>query len=844
MNRKIIATLILILLLIGLQAQTISGYIRSKDKVALPFVSVFIKNTSWSCSSNENGYYMLKVPHPGTYEVVFRYIGYKQLTAKLNVNKDMNYDIILRESTIELKVVVISANEEDPAYRIIREAIKKKSFYLENPSSFKCNVYNKNLVRIKLPEMILGFKRSKLLGSDTNTIDTLGKGVFYFSESFSELYVQKPDKMKEVMISSKVSGDKNTYSFNTASMMLFNIYENAIQGYNPRGLISPLSTSAFMYYKYKLEGTFMENGLLINKIKVIPKRENDPVFRGYIYIVENEWNLYSTDLLLTKDAQIEFCDSLNIKQQYAKVDSINWMPISNVFDYKIRLFGIDIIGYSVGFQSDYVIHPDLSKNFFNNELSVIKDSANAKDSTYWNKVRPVALTSEELKDYHKKDSLEVKYESKSYKDSLDKKNNRFRFGDVIYKNYILDHSYKQTRFVISPLLFGLDYNTVEGVSLTSELSYYKDLPYGFKHDYALTGKIRYGFMNGRLNASLSYSKNISLIKQSSFSLSGGKYIFQFNPSGPIDKWVNMYYTLFEKLNYAKYYEDIFVKTAYNRELRNGIYFNGGLSMEYRAPLENTDIFCFNEKTVRRFTSNNPEFPDDYQTNFLPNFMASLDLGFTFIIDQKYTMQPGIKNVMGSPYPEFTLKYRKGIGEVDFDLLRLGMNQTINLKILGYFKYKVDYGVFFNNRKMYFMDYHHSNGNQTIFLKKDHDAAADDNDNISIGTSLTDQNITGYNLLPYYQYSTNNYFVEAHAEQHFSGWLLNKIPLIRKLRLHEVVGIHYLQNDLINNYFETDIGLEHIGIPKLGLPLYFRIDWVFGFTPRSNMGNGFRIGLGF
>jgi hypothetical protein len=100
------------------------------------------------------------------------------------------------------------------------------------------------------------------------------------------------------------------------------------------------------------------------------------------------------------------------------------------------------------------------------------------------------------------------------------------------------------------------------------------------------------------------------------------------------------------------------------------------------------------------------------------------------------------------------------------------------------------------------------------------------------------------LLPYYKYSTNNYFVEAHAEQHFGGWLLNKIPLIRKLRLHEVVGIHYLQNDLISNYFEADVGLEHIGIPKLRVTPYLRIDWVFAFTPRSNMGNGFRIGLKF
>ncbi len=841
MFKRLLVAILCVITLLDLPAQTISGFIRNKNKQPLPFVSVFIKNTSFSCSSNEAGYYELKVPKADTYEVVFRYIGYKQQIAKLTVTKDTKYNATLDESALELKGVVISANDEDPAYRIIREAIKKKPYYLENPKSFQCNVYNKNMVRMKLPEKIMGFKRTDLMSNSKDILDSAGKGVVYFSESITELYVQKPNDMKEIMISSKVSGDQSGYSFNTASMMLFNLYENNINGFSPRGLISPLSTSAMMYYKYKLEGTFTENGLLINKIKLIPRRENDPVFRGYIYIVENQWNLHSTDLLLTKDAQVELFDTLTIKQQYAKVDSLNWMPVSNVYDYKINLLGVNVFGYFIGFQSDYKINPNLPKNFFNNEVSAIKDSANAKDTTYWNKVRPVALTTEEQKDYHKKDSLEVKYESKTYKDSLDRKANRFKFWDLIYKSYTSQHSYKQWSFSVSPLLFGLDYNTVEGLSINEKFTFNRDLNH--RHDYSVTGKIRYGQANGRLDASLSYNKTISMLHLSEFSASAGKYIFQFNPSAPINKWVNMYYTLFEKLNYAKYYENLFLKTSYRCELINGIYFRGAAGMEYRSPLQNTSSFCFNKGTSRVFSSNNPQAPDDYSLSFQPNFMASLELGFVFSIDQKYSMEPGVKTVLGSKYPEFSVNYKKGFGEVDFDFIRFGMNQSVDLKILGYFKYKVDYGVFFNRKKMYFMDYHHSNGNQTIFLKKDKEEATD-NESFVISASGGGQNITGFNLLPYYQYSTNLYYVEAHAEQHFGGWLLNKIPVIRKLRLHEVVGIHYLQNDLISNYFETDIGLEHIGIPKLRIPFYLRIDWVFAFTPKGNMGNGFRIGLGF
>ncbi len=843
MMKRLFLSIVTTFLVVGLKAQTISGFITNKEKNALPFVTVYIKNTSNACYSNEKGYYELKVPKPGIYEVIFRYIGYKQLTITLHVKQDTKYNASLEQNELVLKEAVIYGNDEDPAYRIIREAIKKKSYYLENPNSFKCNVYNKNMVRMKLPEKILGFKRSNLVTNEKDILDSVGKGVIYFSESYTELYVQKPDKIKEIMVSSKVSGDKSAYSFNTASMMLFNLYENSIDGFSKRGIISPLSNSAFFYYKFKLEGTFTENGELINKIKIIPKRQNDPVFRGYIYIVENEWNIHSTDLLLTKDAQVEFFDSLKIKQQYAKIDTNTWMPISNVYDYQIKLLGIDIYGYFIGAQSDYVIKPDLPKNFFNNEVSAIKDSANTKDSIYWNKVRPIALTPEEQKDYHKKDSLEVKYDSKSYKDSIDRKDNRFRFGQVIYKKYTSEHTYKQWSFSISPLLYNIEFNTVEGVALSSTFTVIKR--YKGDYDYSIAAKIRYGFSNGRLNGILSWNKIINRLHFSELSVTAGKYVFQFNPSNPIDGLVSTYYTLFEKLNYEKLYENIFFKARYKQEVSNGIYFNGGLSLEYRNPLSNSDTFCFNKQTVRRYTSNNPVLPGDYEVNFPSHLMASVDVGFVFVIDQKYEVEPGTKTVLGSKYPQFSINYKKGFGDEDFDFVKLGMNQRVDLKILGYFKYKVEYGVFLNNRKMYFMDYHHSNGNQTIFLKKDRETS-DENQSIVIGTGgvMGGQAITGFNLLPYYKYSTNCYYVEAHAEQHFCGWLLNKIPVIRKLRLHEVVGIHYLHNDLISNYFEGDFGLEHIGIPRMKVPIYFRIDWVMAFTPDSKMGNGIRIGMAF
>ena len=61
------------------------------------------------------------------------------------------------------------------------------------------------------------------------------------------------------------------------------------------------------YYDYELKGTFYDSDrFLINKIEVIPKRPNDKVFSGHIYIIEETWEVFGVELKTTgKSLQIE-----------------------------------------------------------------------------------------------------------------------------------------------------------------------------------------------------------------------------------------------------------------------------------------------------------------------------------------------------------------------------------------------------------------------------------------------------------------------------------------------------------------------------------------------------------
>ena len=227
------------------------------------------------------------------------------------------------------------------------------------------------------------------------------------SETISKIKYQKPDKLTEKVIASKVSGDSNGFSFNSALDVDYNFYDNTIQINS--AIISPISDYAFNYYRYKLEGIFYDDsGNLINKIKVIPRRENDPVFKGSIYIVEDQWAIFGLDLKVNgSQIQLPIADSITIKQNLTyDINEDHWIIRSQTIGFKFRFLGFNGDGSFVANYSNYILNPEFEKDAFSNEILVFEGDANKKDSTYWNKLRPVPLTKEELKDYVKKDSIQ------------------------------------------------------------------------------------------------------------------------------------------------------------------------------------------------------------------------------------------------------------------------------------------------------------------------------------------------------------------------------------------------------------------------------------------------------
>ena len=279
---------ILTISLTGLAQTGIKGSIKSTTGEELPFSTIYVKGTTNGTTSNADGDFFLRTGS-GSFTVVVQYVGYTIEEREVSINEDqiLEMDFALTEQALQLKTVTIVADDENPAYRVIREAIKKRKFYENEIKAFKNDSYIKGLFRLKKrPDQILGQKI---------TVDT---GILYLSESVSKYSFEYPDKVSERMISSKVSGDEQAFSFNQASDFNINMYEKNYDHdvLGERVFVSPISNQAFLFYDYEWLGVFEENGKLINKIRLLPKRSTDPVFEGIVYIVEDTWKFHTVEL--------------------------------------------------------------------------------------------------------------------------------------------------------------------------------------------------------------------------------------------------------------------------------------------------------------------------------------------------------------------------------------------------------------------------------------------------------------------------------------------------------------------------------------------------------------------
>ncbi|GAA4329412.1 DUF5686 and carboxypeptidase regulatory-like domain-containing protein [Flaviaesturariibacter amylovorans] len=810
-------TLLLLLLLpaLGAFSQKITGLVTDQQGNRLPFASIQVRGRTAGATANGEGRFTLKLS-PGDYTITCQHVGYQQQEKSITLgSEDLELHFQLPVLQLTLSEVVVKKGE-DPAYEIIRAAIKKRPAHRDELRRFSTQVYTKGQLRLRdFPKKFMGQK------VDFEDGDSSKKKMLYFSETVTRYSVEPPRNVKAEVLATKVSGQSD--GFGLSAPRIFTLYENLVSmgaGLNPRGFVSPVADKALHYYQFRYEGSFTENGRMINRIRVLPKRRFEPLFQGYVNIVEDEWRIHSLDLTLVKDYGLQTFDTLRIQQLYVPVGAGPWVMRSQVLYPAIKMFGFDAYGSFVNVYSDYDLNPTFQKGFFDNTILRYKDSSNKKPDDYWTSTRPIALQDEEVADYRKKDSLEKVHNSPRYLDSIDRLRNKVSVTQLLLTGQSFSNQKARSSISLRPLIGTIKYNTVEGLVLDPSVTYSKrlDTQTMSRRYYSVTTSLRYGFSNRHFNPSASFRYVFGKQQHQSVSVAGGSDVFQFNNENPVSEFVNTIATLTSKINQLKIYEARFLRLGYSKGFNNGFFASAGLQYQDRRPLENSTDFVFRSHKNREFTPNYPLPLADTNITQHQAFLVNLDLRWQ--PGTRYVEFPGMRVSVGSRYPVFGLNYTQALqgvagGDVQYSKWKFTVAHSVNLNLGGRFQYQVHLGGFLNRDSLQSPDYIHFKGNATRFA----------------------ESYSGrFQLIsPYYFSNASRFYTALFLEHHFNGLLTNKIPVIRKLKWNLVAGANALYYGSGRHYIEPFVGLENI------LRL-FRVDYIYGIESNGLRRSELRFGL--
>lgn len=797
----------------------IHGRVIDGEGDPLPYVNVYLKPIgSNGTTTNEEGRFELEVDPPDADSVVFRYTGYKERSFPISTLGD-TVRVTLRKREMVMGATTVIAGS-DPGERIMDSVRAHRDDHLSSIGGYGASFYMKGKAR--LDSMAGGSPFSvRINGRSPDTASLL-----YLTESMSRFRFYPPDRIEEEMIASRVAGDPEGFSSNRARDLLKDPYRHRIElaGVSERGFVSPIGRSAPTYYEFERIGVYEKDGRSISKIKVIPKREHDPVFEGTVEVVEDRWRIRALDLRVSSAAPTEFVDSLRIKHEYLDWKGKEWLPLSLEETYWFSFIGIDATYRMVGRCKQHRSLKETPESASSERFRVDKE-AREKDSSFWNEERPYVLEEEEKAHYSERDSLDSVRTSEPYLDSLDSANNRLDVNDVLWSGYGHRNSLDSTYWGINSLTSAVGFNTVEGWRFRIRPYFRESLAGGKERRYSLEG--RYGLASETPFLKGTFTFDSDPIHSERWQLEGGETLQEVNATRPLAEWLNSIYSLTRQRNYLKLYRRRFLKAGYRREWVNGFYAAYTIEWAERSIPPNRSSQTWFPRSDGGYTPN--RFHRALES---PSRIFRNQLTWTLRPGQEFESYPNEKRVIATPYPEVYGRLEAALPLGDdharFGRVEVGTGEYFELGLGG--RMRVDlYGGdhFFQEGDFAVMDRKHFKGNRTLLMNSMGEGKNSD--------PWGSHRLRSFHTLPYYARFTRERYGAAHLHHRFQGAILNKLPLVRRLGWQMLTGGNALYTEDQGSYAEFYVGIENIF-------KFFRVDVALSAYPTLEEQPYWRIGV--
>ena len=771
MIKSIIHKLILffIVMIVGVvcYAQTIvKGKVRDANtNQPIQSVSVYFKGGK-GVSTAEDGSYTLTTYNTNLTQVIYSYVGYKNITKTVSPFKEQEIDVALQLADAKNSILVKAkrskySNKNNPAVELIRKVIDNKDKNRITAYDYvSYEQYEKmELLLTKTPEKLMNnklLKNFKFIFQNTDTTKILGRAMLpiYLDETLSQKYYRKqPEKNKSYILAEKKVNFGDYLDVEGVSSYLDRLYENVDIYENnisllANQLLSPISDLAPTFYRFYLGDTTEIDGVKLVRLSFAPKNLNDMLFRGSLFItLDGNYSIQKLNMGISKDANINFVRELKVNQDFAKGPDGRYHVVmtNTIIEFSVtKNSQSSIVGERTVSLNNYLINQKGADSVYAGESIVRineKDNHNNNNEAYWLAHRSPQLSEAEAKVYSNIDSLT---NMKSFKTFMD-------IATLVLAGY---KSFGP--FEVGPVNAFYSFNPVEGFRLRlggrttpnfSKNIYLENyVAYGFKdQQWKYFGSVSYSFNKSSVYAyplnfaRVSFQRDTKIPGQELSFVVEDNFLLSFK-RGKNDKWL---------------YNDIW-KVDYTKEFGKNFAYTLGFKNWKQTPAGAITYIKQNNGSAESIISNLTTSELSAEIRWSPN--------------QQFYQGKRFRIPIVNKYPIFKLRYLAGIkglanGEYDYHNLNLNMEKRFYLSQLGFADVVVEGGYIFGKVPYPLMTVHRAN--QTFSYQ-----------------------IYSYNLMNFLEFVSDHY-VSVSVDQKFNGFFFNKIPLFKKLKWREAISGRFL-----------------------------------------------------
>lgn len=771
------------------QKTVISGTVRdAATKETLPYVSVFFSGTKIGTQTDVNGNYTISTNETQT-SLSFNYVGYQVVVKNVVPATTQQIDVNLKSDSKSLDEVVVVAgkkvryrNKDNPAVELIRQVIAHKDENrIKSYNTIAYRQYEKML--FSLSNVSDKFKNKKIFRNyqflfqeqDSTLIGGKNLLPIYIQEKLADNYYSKsPEKNKTVVVAEKQVEFDNRYIDNKGMKTYFDrmyqdidIYKNNISVMSNE-FLSPVADGAPAFYKFFITDTLKNQKPQLIELSFTPRNTNDMLFEGRIYVTnDSHYAVTGATMSVNKNINLNFVRALKIDLDFEPNAKGKYsLTKSNLLaDFGLgKTKGWGFTGERTVTFKNYQYDTPLPDTLLQGKNTVVLADASKKSDLFWQQNRLDTISKDQLKIYHNIDTLQ---NLPSFKRTM-------KIVTLLFAGYQDLGPYE-----IGPVNTFYSFNNVEGLRLrlggrtTPQLSkrYYFEnyAAYGFKDEkwkfflsgtYSLNNKSIYEFPQNYIRAS--FQRDTKIPGQELQFVQEDNFLLSFK------RGVNdmLLYNDFYRLDYVK-------------EFENHFSYSIGLKKWSQTPAGGLYYQNSTGSLVDRLTTSEASI----QLRYAPN--------------EKFIQGKIYRTPIADRYPVFNLKYTAGLkgvlgGEYNYHNLMGSIDKRFYLSQLGYSDVTVEGGYIAGKVPFPLLDIHRAN--QTYAYQ-----------------------LNSYNLMNFLEFVSDHY-VSINIDHNFNGFFFNKMPLIKKLKLREVVSFKALYGGLRNeNNPALNSGLYQLPVYENGTP---------------------------